>query len=169
LCVESGGEEIEVTTPADTTKSIQSHKEAVMQPTETDGSSKNATLVGRILTVLAALFMLMDGIMKLVKPAAVLEANVRLGYPISTLSGIGLVLIACSVLYVIPRTSLFGALLLTGYFGGAVASNVRAGSGWFETMFPALFAVLVWGGLWLREQRLQNLLSNKHTDLVTAS
>lgn len=95
---------------------------------------------GRIVTSLATLFMLMDGIMKIVKPTPVLETNVRLGYPVGTLSGIGLVLIACTVLYVVPRTSIFGAILLTGYLGGAVASQVRAGSAWFELLFPIFFA-----------------------------
>lgn len=113
---------------------------------------------GRILSALAVVFMLADGIMKIVKPTQVLEANARLGYPVSTLTGIGLVLIACTVVYVIPRTAIAGAILLTGYLGGAVASNVRAGSSWFETMFPLLFAVFVWGGLWLRDQRLRDLL-----------
>jgi hypothetical protein len=113
---------------------------------------------GRILTVLAVVFMLVDGIMKIIKPSQVLEANARLGYPVSTLTGIGLALIACTVVYVIPRTAIAGAILLTGYFGGAVASNVRAGSSLFETVFPILFAVFVWGGLWLRDQRLRDLL-----------
>jgi hypothetical protein len=81
-----------------------------------------------------------------------------IGVPVSTLSGIGLVLIACTVIYVIPRTSVLGAILLTGYLGGAIASNVRAGSGWFETVFPVLFGALIWGGLWLRDHRLKNLL-----------
>jgi len=125
-----------------------------------DRSTSSAQLwAGRIVTGLATLFMLMDGIMKIVKPAPVLEANAKLGYPIETLSGIGLVLVACTVLYVIPRTSIFGALLLTGYLGGAVASQVRAGSGWFELVFPILFAVLVWGGLWLRDQRVRAILA----------
>lgn len=118
--------------------------------------------------MLAALFMLMDGIMKIVKPTQVLEANARLGYPVSTLTGIGLALIICTVIYLIPRTSIAGAILLTGYLGGAVASNVRAGSSSFETIFPVLFAVFVWGGLWLRDRRLRELLlkSNQesHTD-----
>jgi len=113
---------------------------------------------GRIVTGLATLFMFMDGIMKIVKPASVLEANAQLGYPIATLSSIGFVLIACTVIYLIPRTSIFGAILLTGYLGGAVASQVRAGSGWFELVFPVLFAVLVWGGLWLRDDRLRRIL-----------
>src|SRR5437773_7162491 len=100
---------------------------------------------GRIIAGLATLFMLMDGIMKLFKPAFVVEATVRLGYPESEIVGIGVVLIACTVLYVIPRTSILGAILLTGYLGGAVASNVRAEQGWFNTLFPALFGVLIWG------------------------
>jgi hypothetical protein len=107
----------------------------------------------------ATLFMLMDGIMKLVKPVSVLEANDRLGYPVSTLSGIGLVLIACTVIYVVPRTSVLGAILLTGYLGGAVASQVRAGSGWFETVFPVLFGTLLWAGLWLRDHRVWTIVS----------
>lgn len=118
---------------------------------------------GRVLTVLTALFMLLDGAMKIVKPPQVLEANVRLAYPVSTLSGIGIALIACTLIYLIPRTAILGAVLLTGYLGGAVASNVRAGSGWFETIFPVLFAVLVWGGLGLRDRRLQTLLTAKDT------
>jgi hypothetical protein len=132
-----------------------------MQAAEPHGSSGKMIWSGRILTALAVLFMLTDGVMKIVKPTQVLEANSRLGYPPSMLTGIGLVLIACTLIYVIPRTAIVGAILLTGYLGGAVASNVRAGSGWFETIFPALFAVLVWGGIWLRDHRLRNLLSNK--------
>ncbi len=114
---------------------------------------------GRVLMVLTALFMILDGAMKIVKPPQVLEANVRLAFPISALSGIGIVLIVCTLIYLIPRTSILGATLLTGYLGGAVASNVRAGSSWFETLFPVLFAVLVWGGLGLRDRRLQSLLT----------
>jgi len=124
-------------------------------------------LSGRILTVLTALFMLMDGVMKIVKPAQVLEANVRLAYPVSTLSGIGIALIVCTVIYLVPRTSLLGAVLLTGYLGGAVASNVRAGSGLFETIFPVLFAAVVWAGPWLRDRRLRSLLIDKETTLGT--
>ncbi len=129
-----------------------------MQSTETVEIPKKMLVTGRLLTVLAALFMLMDGVMKLVKPAPVLQATARLGYPESTLAGIGLVLIACTVLYAIPRTSVLGAMLLTGYLGGAVASTLRVGSGWFEIMFPVLFGVLIWGSLWLRDRRLQTLV-----------
>ncbi len=133
----------------------------------TGGSTKKMIFTGRILTVLTALFMLMDAVMKIVKPAQVLEANVRLAYPVSTLSGIGIALIICTVVYLIPRASLVGAVLLTGYLGGAVASNVRAGSGLFETIFPVLFAAAVWAGPWLRDRRLRGLLLDKETTLVT--
>lgn len=76
----------------------------------------------------------------------------------SSIAGIGLLLLACTLVYVIPRTAAFGALLLTGYFGGAVAANIRVGDPVFETIFPILFAVLVWAGLMLRDERLRVLL-----------
>lgn len=139
-----------------------------MRSTESGEDSRTNIWAGRILTVLTALFMLLDGVMKIVKPPQVLEANVRLAYPLSSLSGIGLALIACTLIYLVPRTSALGAVLLTGYLGGAVASNVRAGSGWFETIFPILFAALVWAGLGLRERRLLNLLIGKETTLVAS-
>jgi hypothetical protein len=113
---------------------------------------------GRIVTGLTTLFMLMDGVMKVVKPAPVVEASGKLGFPEATLSGIGFALIVCTLLYAIPRSSVFGAMLLTGYLGGAVASQVRAGSGSVELVFPILFAVLVWGGLWLRDGRMRSIL-----------
>lgn len=131
-------------------------------PHETHGNRnklQEKIWAGRILSASTALFMPFDGVMKIVKPVPVLEANVRLAYPVSSLTGIGTVLIACTVIYIIRRTSIWGAILLTGYLGGAVASNVRAGSGWFETVFPAVFATLVWGGLWLRDRRLRSLLA----------
>jgi len=131
-----------------------------MSTTQAESSSKKMIWTGRILSVLTSLFMLLDGVMKIVKPVQVMEATARLGYPVSALTGIGVALIACTLIYIIPGTSLLGAILLTGYLGGAVASNVRAGSGWFETIFPALIAALVWGGIWLRDRRLRNLLIN---------
>jgi hypothetical protein len=124
-----------------------------MPSTKAIQGSAKTVWPGRLLTALTALFMLLDGVMKIVKPPQVLEAIARLAYPVSTLTGIGILLIACTVIYLIPRTSILGAVLLTGYLGGAVASNVRAGSGWFETIFPMLFAVLVWGGVALRSRQ----------------
>ena len=129
-----------------------------MRTTVDAENSRKMSWAGRTLTVLTALFMLLDGVMKIVKPPQVLQANVRLAYPLSTLSGIGIALIVCTLIYLIPRTSILGAVLLTGYLGGALASNVRAGSGLFETIFPMLFAALVWVGLGLRDRRLRSLL-----------
>jgi len=113
---------------------------------------------GRILSGLVTAFMLMDAGMKLVKPPFVVQASAQTGYPESTIVGIGVALLVCTLFYVIPRTSVLGAILLTGYLGGAVASNVRAETPLFNTMFAAVFAVLVWGGLWLRDQRVRKLV-----------
>lgn len=107
--------------------------------------------VGRSLLV-------MDGGMKLFKPPFVVQATVQLGYPESTILGIGAALLVCTLLYVIPRTGVWGAILLTGYLGGAVASNVRAGTGVFNVVFPAVFAVVVWAALVLRSKRLERML-----------
>ena len=122
------------------------------------GSSKTTLWAGRIISGLATLFLLMDGVMKLSKPAPVVEATVKLGYPESIIVGLGIVLILSTVLYLIPRTAILGAVLLTGYLGGAVATHVRVGNGWFEMLFPVIIGMLVWGGLWLRDSRLPNLL-----------
>ena len=120
--------------------------------------SKRRLWTGRILSGWGILFLLVDGVMKLFKPAPVLEATIQLGYPESTIVGIGIVLLACTVLYAIPRTSILGAILLTGYLGGAVATHVRVGNGWFSILFPVLMGAVLWGGLWLRNSRLANLL-----------
>jgi hypothetical protein len=113
---------------------------------------------GRIMSGLAALFLLWDGVMKLLKPAIVVKATRDLGYPESDIVGIGVVLLACTLLYLFPRTSALGAVLLTGYLGGAIASQVRAEASWFNVVFAFVFACLVWGGVWLREVRVRDLL-----------
>lgn len=120
--------------------------------------SKKMLWTGRILSALAALFLLFDGVAKLFKPAPVVEATVQLGYPESVLLGLGIVLTGCTILYLIPRTSVLGAILLTGYLGGAVATHVRVGGPLFSVIFPILFGVLIWGGLFLRDDRLRTLI-----------
>jgi hypothetical protein len=105
------------------------------------------------------LFLLLDGVMKLIKPAPVVEACARLGLPDSLIVSIGIVLLACTVLYAIPRSSFLGAILLTGYLGGAVVIQLRVGSPLFETLFPIIFGVLIWAGLYLRNDRLRALVS----------
>ena len=105
------------------------------------------------------LFFLMDGVTKLFKPPQVVEATTHLGYPESDIVGIGLLLLACTFLHVLPRTSILGAILLTGYLGGAVASQVRISAGWFSELFPVIMAALMWTGLWLRDIRVRTLIS----------
>jgi hypothetical protein len=129
-----------------------------MASVDQPGVSKTTLWAGRGLSGLAALFLLMDGVMKLVKPAPVVEATLRLGFPESALTAVGIVLIACTVLYLVPRTAILGAMLLTGYLGGAVATHVRAASTAFETVFPVIFGIILWGGLWLRDSRLRALV-----------
>lgn len=120
--------------------------------------SKKLFWTGAVLSGLAILFFLLDGVMKLVKPVQVVQATVGLGYPESVISGLGIVLLACTLLYILPRTSVLGAVLLTGYLGGAIASKVRIGAPSFDIAFALVFATFVWGGLFLREPRLRELL-----------
>jgi len=123
-----------------------------------DAISNMQFWTGRIVSGLAALFLLWDGTMKLLKPAVVVKATRDLGYPESDIAGIGMVLLACTLLYLFPRTSILGAILLTGYLGGAIASQVRVEASWFNVVFAFVFACLLWGGLWLRDVRVRDLL-----------
>src|ERR1700704_4255150 len=120
--------------------------------------SKKMLWTGRVISALPALFLLLDGVMKLVKPAPVVEATVDLGYPEGVILGLGIVLLACTVLYLIPRTAVLGAILLTGYLGGAVTSHVRHEDGLFTIIFPVIFGALLWGGLYLRDERLRSII-----------
>ena len=129
-----------------------------MPATIPTNQSKAIHWAGRVLSALPALFLLVDGAMKLVKPEIVVKTTLELGYPERVISPLGTLLLACSILYLIPQTAVLGAILLTGYLGGAVATHVRAGQGWFETLFPVLFGALLWGGLCLRDPRLRALL-----------
>ena len=101
--------------------------------------SKALLWTGWIMSALPALFLLVDGAMKLVKPDVVVKATVDLGYAESVIVPLGVVLLACTILYLIPPTAVLGAILLTGYLGGAVATHVRAGQGAFEILFPVIF------------------------------
>jgi hypothetical protein len=122
--------------------------------------AKKRLWVGRILSFLPALFLLLDGVMKLFKPAFVVDATVRLGYPERVIFGLGVVLVICTLVYLIPRTAVLGAILLTGYLGGAVATHVRAEQGWFEILFPVVIGILLWGGLVLRSPKYGNSLQD---------
>ena len=130
-----------------------------MQPdTSSKTVSKKALWTGRIMSALPVLFLFMDGVMKLFKPALVVETTVKLGYSEAVILPLGIVLLTCTVLYAIPRTAVLGAILLTGYLGGAVATHVRVGEGWFPISFPIIVGVLLWGGLWLRDTRMRALI-----------
>ncbi len=120
--------------------------------------SKKRVWAGRIISGLAILFLVFDAIAKLMKVAPVLEACARLGYPASLAVGIGSLLLACVVVYAIPGTSILGAILLTGYLGGAVATHVRVSDPFFEMLFPVIFGVLTWAGIFLRDDRLRTLI-----------
>ena len=125
---------------------------------QTTPDSKGALWGGRIMSWLPALFLLVDGVMKLFKPLPVVEATVKLGYPENVILPLGIVLTIATVLYLIPRTAVLGAILLTGYLGGAVATHVRVGEGWFSISFPIIFGILLWGGLYLGDKRLRRLI-----------
>ena len=127
--------------------------------TQTAPVSKGRLWTGRIISALPALFLVMDGVMKLMKPDFVVKATVQLGYPENVIFPLGIVVLVCVILYVIPRTAVLGAILLTGYLGGAVATHARVGDPLFShTLFPIYFAILLWGGLYLREERLRALI-----------
>lgn len=122
------------------------------------GISRGRLWTGRVLTALTTLFLLFDAVGKLVMPPQVVEACERLRFPMHLVPGIGILLLVCTALYALPRTAVLGAILTTGFLGGAVAIQMRAGSPLFETIFPVIFAILMWAGIYLRECRLCGLL-----------
>jgi hypothetical protein len=115
--------------------------------------------IGRILSGLMIVFLLVDGVMKVMKARVAVDGSVQLGYPESVVFGIGAILLVSTALYAIPRTSVLGAILLTGYLGGAIATHVRVGSPLFGyTLFPIYVGVILWAGLYLRDARLRALI-----------
>jgi hypothetical protein len=113
---------------------------------------------GRIISALAVLFLIFDGVLKLLKTADVVDVTVRLGYPEGIIVSLGIILIASTIIYVIPLTTFLGAILLTGYLGGAIATHVRAGGPLFSIVFPVILGVLIWGGPYLRDKRLRAII-----------
>lgn len=121
--------------------------------------SRKALWTGRILSGLAVLFLLFDAVGKLLRPAAVIEGTTQLGWPASVILPLGIIQVVFLILYLLPRTSILGAILWTGYLGGAVATHVRIGNPLFShVLFPVYVALLLWGGLWLRDRRVRTLL-----------
>jgi hypothetical protein len=128
---------------------------------EKTSTSTKTLWAGRIMSGLVVLFLLVDAGFKLIRPlpAPAVEAFGKLGYPVEFAGGIGVLLLACVAVYLIPRTSVLGAILLTGYLGGAVASHVRVGDPWFShALFPVYVGLLIWGGLYFREPRLRAVI-----------
>ena len=129
---------------------------------DTNARSSKAIWTGRVLSGLAVLFFLFDSAAKLARSAPSLKGTVELGFPTSSVIPIGIILLACTIIYLIPRTSIVGAVLLTGYLGGAVAAQLRVGNPLAShTLFPIYVAVLVWGGLFLRDRRVRALLARR--------
>ena len=125
----------------------------------TSSVGKKRLVAGYVLTVLVALFLTFDTVIKVLKLAPAVQGTTKLGYPASAVLWIGLIELVCLTLYLVPRTSVLGALLLTGYLGGAIATHVRLGSPLLShTLFPIYVALLLWGGLYLRETRLRELV-----------
>src|SRR5215471_10000161 len=124
---------------------------AMTEAIHTGARTKGRAWGGIVLTVLVAAFLMLDAVVKLVVIGPVVTAFAELGYPISLAPVIATLAIACLTVYLIPRTSILGAILLTGYLGGAIASHARIGSPLFtHTLFPIYIALMVWGGVFLR-------------------
>ena len=121
-------------------------------------TTRTASWAGRTLSALAVAFMVFDGVIHILKPAPVVQAFAQLGFPLSASVGLGVLELAFTALYAIPRTAALGAVLLSAYLGGAVATQLRAGSGWFEVVFPVIIGAIVWGGLALRDARVRAFL-----------
>jgi hypothetical protein len=131
---------------------------AAMAPEQRAGTGR-AVWAGRIMGGLAAAFLTFDAVGKLLKVEPVMEGTVQLGYPTSTVFGLGVTLLICVLAYILPRTSVLGAVLLTGYLGGAVATHVRVENPLFtHVLFPTYVAALLWGSLLLRDRRLHVIL-----------
>ncbi|GEB30708.1 MULTISPECIES: DoxX family protein [Brevibacillus] len=123
--------------------------------------SRTRLWVARIMSWLVILFMLFDGVFKLIQPAPVVEGTLVLGFAQHHIALLGILAIISTVLYALPRTAVLGAILLTGYFGGVIATQVRVDAPLLtHTLFAVYLAILAWGGLWLRDERVRNLFSS---------
>jgi len=133
---------------------------SVVVGTRSPSKTAKSVIAGRVLSGLAIAFLTMDAAFKLFPSQMVFEGTAKLGWPIETIIPLGITLLACVILYAIPATSAFGALFLTGYLGGAIATHVRVGDPLFShILFPTYVAVIAWGGLYLRNPKLRALVS----------
>jgi hypothetical protein len=127
--------------------------------TQAGSLSKKSLWAGRIASGLVVAFMLFDAVIHLMKPAPVVEAFAKLGFPLRLAVPLGIIELVCILLYMVPRTSILGAILLTGYLGGAIAIQLPTGNSLFgEVLFPVYIGVILWGGIYLRDDRLRTLI-----------
>ena len=133
-----------------------------IETVETAKTSKTANAtrwIGRILSAVPVAFLIFDGVIKVLNLQPVIDSSIQLGLPITLAPSLGILLLACIALYVFPRTAALGAILLTGYLGGAIAIQARVNAAPFSLIFPLLIGALVWGGLFLRNQQMRALVS----------
>lgn len=121
-------------------------------------TAKPTLWAGRVISALAILFLIFDCVVKVMEMPQAVEPTVRFGFAASFVRTLGIIELACLVLYIIPPTSVLGAILMTGYLGGALATQVRAGGDTFSIVFPLIIGALVWGGLYLRNSQLRALV-----------
>lgn len=140
---------------------VITNQDTIIQAAATS-APRAMTKVGVGLTGLVVLFLAFDGITKVIQVAPVIEACQKMGIGPNLTVAIGVLLLVCTTIYAVPRTAVLGAILLTGYFGGAAATHVIQRSGAFPTAFAIGFGVLTWAGLMLREPRLVHLVLSRH-------
>lgn len=128
---------------------------------QTAPTSKGMLWAGRVISGPAILFLVFDGVTKVLKVPAVMKAAAELKFSDGQIVAIGIILLICTAIYAIPRTAILGAVLLTGYLGGAISIQMHAGNPIFETLFPGIFDVLVWSGIFFRDRRLRMLIPMK--------
>jgi hypothetical protein len=126
-----------------------------------DESMVKQVRTGQVISALVVLFMVFDGVIHVMRVAPVVDAFAQLGYPLRVAGPLGILELVIAALYAIPGTAVIGAMLLTAYLGGATAAQVRIGAELFPIVFPALLGALLWGGLYLREERLRALIAAK--------
>ena len=124
--------------------------------------SKTSRIIGWVLSILVILFLLFDVSGKFMKPEVVIKGTMDLGYPENTITLLGIILLICTLLYAFPKTAILGAVLLTGYMGGAIATHIRVENPLFtHILSPVYMAIFFWGGLYLRSMKLRKLVRSE--------
>jgi hypothetical protein len=138
---------------------MQATMTTVPTSSTSSATAKPMLWAGRVVSALPVLFLIFDGVIKLMNIQPVVDASMQLGLPLELAPKLGVLLLACLVVYLIPRTSALGAVLLTGYLGGAIAIQARVGAETFSLVFPIIMGALLWVGLWLRDERVRAMVA----------